>query len=466
MSPYKSLRDSTGQAGGYNKKRIVVAMSGGVDSSVAAALLKKQGYEVAGVFMRFWAESQNHAELGGAEFTRPNFTKVKFVAGKRGNENLCCSEGAEKAARLVAAKLKIPFYVFNFTKEFKKEVVDYFLTEQAAGRTPNPCVVCNKKIKFGMLFQRALGVGADFIATGHYAWLTPNNAELLRRSALTSASFCVEDKTKCKKQNLSAEPHRKLLRAADGNKDQSYFLHQLDQKQLSRIIFPLADYTKDKVVKLAKKWRLPYRREESFDLCFVVNDVGSFIKRHLKLKTGKIINYHCCHSRLRFAEGFGKASESRNPESGSRVKPGMTQSVILGEHQGLPLYTIGQRKRLSISQGPWWVVKKDERKNILYVSNKERDLYRDECLVGQVNWLNGVTPKLPMKVWVKIRYKSEASQAVIRGIATRPARHGGQGARNDLVKVVFKKPQRAITPGQSAVFYTKTGEVLGGGMIK
>jgi len=360
-----------------NNPKVIVAMSGGVDSSVTAALLKKQGCEVAGVFMRFWGETQNNANQ---------------LDAKR-NANMCCSEGAEKAARAVATKLKIPFYVFDFAKEFKKEVVDNFLKETAAGRTPNPCVVCNKKIKFGLMFRKALALGADFLATGHYA--RKNDAHQL---------FAAKDKTK----------------------DQSYFLYNLNQRQLSRILLPLADYTKNEVYQMAKKWRLPYRKEESFDLCFVANDAESFVRRHLKLKPGKISDL---------------------------------DNMVLGEHQGLPLYTIGQRKSISVPQGPWWVVKKDERQNILYVSNNEKDLYSRELVAGSLNWLTGQSPRLPLKVWAKIRYKSEAAEATIN-LETKT-----KTKNQKLITVIFKKPQRAITPGQGVVFYAKSGEVLGGGMI-
>ncbi len=402
------------------RPKVVVAMSGGVDSSVAAALLKKQGYEVVGVFMRFW-KPRNDADLS---------------AEQRGNENLCCSAEAEKAARSVAAKLKIPFHVFNFAKEFKKEVVDYFLAESAAGCTPNPCVVCNKKIKFGMLFQKALGLGADFIATGHYTRLRrefPISHPAGGRQKGDNFQFPI------KSQNSNAQKLIKLFCAKDKSKDQSYFLYTLTQKQLSHVLFPLGGYTKKEVYQLAKKWRLPYRREESFDLCFTGGDTGGFIKKYLKLKPGRISDL---------------AGE------------------ILGEHPGLAFYTTGQRANLG-GPGPFYVVRKDSKENILYVSNNEKDLYCNECLIDQVNWLSGVVlhlrqdyggrAKLTMKIWAKIRYKSEASEATLR-LAPPRVRGGARSGYNPLV--TFLKPQRAITPGQSAVFYSKKGEVLGGGVIK
>lgn len=347
------------------KGRVFVGLSGGVDSSVAAALLREQGYDVAGVFMRFWGE-----------------------AGHR--ENGCCSASAEAAARLVASKLNIPFYVLDVAKEFKKKVVDYFLRELRVGRTPNPCVVCNPQIKFGLFLKYALKMGADHIATGHYA--------------------------KIKEVIKNAKPACKLLVAKDDKKDQTYFLVGLAQRQLNKIIFPLGDYLKKEVYDLAINWRLPYRQGESFDICFI-DDYQQFLKKYLKMKPGEIIS----------PTGYN-----------------------LGQHQGVALYTIGQRVSIG-GPGPFYLVKKDVKKNILYVSNNENDLLQKEMQVGIVNWLSGQSPKLPLKLRVKIRYGSEAADAIV-------AQHRSQ------ISVIFEKPQRAITPGQIAVFY-KGEEILGGGVI-
>mgnify|MGYP001562821375 CR=1 FL=1 len=398
MSPYKSLRDSTGQAGGDKRRRVVVAMSGGVDSSVAAALLKKQGFEVEGVFMRFWK-----------------------APGKR--DNLCCSAEAERAARAVAEKLKIPFLVLDFSKEFKRMVVDYFLSEQKKGRTPNPCVVCNKRVKFGLLFDHAKKVKADFLASGHYA-------KIIR----------------------SRDGESKIFAAKDKQKDQTYFLWGLNQKKLAKMVFPLAGMEKDEVRRLAKKWRLPFWQAESFDLCFAPEGGENFIEKYLDQKPGLIKNI---------------------------------RGEILGKHRGLAFYTIGQRKRLDFPRGPWRVVKKNEKKNEIFVSNQPKDLFSKELILEKVNWLAGESPAWPFSAKVKIRFKSEAADAVIKPVIARSPTFGGTtkqsrnftavrgiasprrgGARNDNLKIVFKKPQFAPTPGQSAVFYSKRGEMLGGGVIK
>ncbi len=364
-----------------NKKRVFVGLSGGVDSAVAAALLKKQGYDVAGVFMRFWKDG-------------------------RAGQNACCSVESEASALAVAQKLRIPFYVFNFEKEFKRAVVDYFLRELRAGRTPNPCVVCNPEIKFGLFLARAQKLGADFVATGHYA--------RLKREILNPKSEILN-----KFQNPNSKNVYKLFTAKDRLKDQSYFLHRLNQEQLSRVIWPLAEYTKKEAYQLAKKWRLPHQARQSFDICFA-RDYQGFLKKYLKLKSGKVIDL------------TGKE---------------------IGQHQGLPFYTIGQRASIG-GPGPFFVVQKDVKKNILFVSNNERDLYQKEMLVENINWLSGQLPVLPLRCSFKIRYNSKMEYGLIRA----------NGSVKKL-EILFDRPQRAITPGQSAVFYGRDGEVLGGGKI-
>lgn len=351
-----------------NTKKIVVAMSGGVDSSVAAALLKKQGFDVVGIFMKFWKDGQS-------------------------SENRCCSVESEKLARLVAKEIGIPFYVLNVEKEFKKKVVDYFLKEYKKGNTPNPCVVCNKEIKFGFLIKKALSLGVDYIATGHYAQIK----------------------------------NGRLFKGKDDAKDQAYFLWQLNQNQLKHVLFPVGEYIKPEVRKLAKKFKLPTAETpESQEVCFIKNTTTDFLKKYLKIKSGKII------------DKTGK---------------------VLGEHQGLWFYTIGQRKSLEVPQGPWYVVNKDFKNNILIVSRDLKDLNRKELVASNINWIN--PQKLPLNAEVKIRYKAEPVKAKIISMGKNPL----ASLSASKLKVIFAKSQRAITPGQSVVFY-KGKELLGGGVIE
>lgn len=365
-----------------NNKKVVVAMSGGVDSSVAAVLLKKQGYFVIGVFMKFWKEGL-------------------------GAENRCCSAESEKMARLVAKHLSIPFYAVNVEKEFKKKVVDYFIKEYRVGNTPNPCVVCNKEIKFGFLIKKALSLGADFVAAGHYAQIYP----------VKSPQSGVSRKA----GQFNRVKNRKLLKGKDKQKDQSYFLWQLNQAQLSRVLFPVGNYTKPEVRKLAKKFNLATAQSpESQEVCFVANNVNNFLKKYIKPNPGKII------------DKTGK---------------------ILGQHSGLCFYTIGQRRGLEISQGPWFVVDKNIKNNILIVSKNKKDLFKKELVAKNVGWLSGKAPKLPLKVKARIRYRAQEADAVIYKLQT------------TNYKLKFLNPQQAITPGQSVVFYNGK-ELLGGGVIE
>jgi len=331
------------------KRKVLVAMSGGVDSSVCAAILKKNGYDVVGVFMRMHAKSN------------------------------------PKDAKIVAQKLKIPFKVLDARKEFKKKIIDYFIEEYERGNTPNPCVECNPQIKFKFLVDLAPKMKAGYIATGHYAKIK----------------------------------NGRLFIAKDIKKDQTYFLWQLKQKQLAKIIFPLGDFTKEQVRGLAEKWKLPVRKIESQDICF------SLPLRSLKAEGGPILN---------------------------------TEGKKIGKHKGLVFYTIGQRKGIEIGgTGPYYVVHKDFKKNALIVSHNEKDLLQKEMIIKNMNWISGKA--FSGRCGVKIRSMAKIVPATIK--------------KN---KVIFNKPQRAITPGQSAVFYapsrsseTKAGkgnELLGGGVIE
>ena len=362
------------------KKKVFVAMSGGVDSSVAAALLKERGFDVAGVFMKFW--------------TAPIAT----------GENKCCSIEAYHDALAVADKLGIKLYTFNFEKEFKKKVVDYFVKSLKAGDTPNPCVVCNREIKFGLLLEKILKLGGDYVATGHYA-------RLRREFSISNSRF----------SNKSKIPVYKLLKANDKQKDQSYFLWAIKQKQLAKFLFPIGDYKKEEVRKIAKDFGLPvFQKRDSEDLCFVGDHLGGFISHYIKPREGDIVDIN------------GKK---------------------IGAHNGLAFYTIGQRKGLNIPDGPWYVYKKDMAKNQLIVVNEKNKnlLLSGRVSVEDVSWIAGVPPKFPFEATVKIRYQHNGAKAMI-------IKNG-----NHYI-IEFNKPQLAATLGQSAVFY-KYNELLGGGVI-
>ncbi len=363
------------------KKKFIVALSGGVDSAVTAAILKKRGFKVTGVFLNL---------------------------GNWGSE-------ARKKAQKIAKKMKIPLKIVDARKEFKKRVIDYFIAAYRKGLTPNPCVVCNKEMKFRLLFDLIRREKADAVATGHYA--------LVKVRPFPSPTF-----------RRGSPQGRTLCEAKDKTKDQSYFLFRLTQKDLAKIIFPLGEYKKSEVKEIAKKMKLPVAENESQDICFVADDdIRGFLSENIKLKSGNIID-----------------------ESGK----------ILGKHKGLPLYTLGQRKGIEIGPpascqereafraggtGPYWVIGKNLRNNELIVTNNLKKLLTKKFFVSGANWISG-QPKFPLRAKVQTRYRAEKFSAMIK-----PEKPG------NLV-IETKKPLRAVTTGQSAVFY-KDGEVLGGGII-
>ncbi len=348
-------------------------MSGGVDSSVAARLLKDQGHEVTGVFLHFWKDDRAPEKM----------------------ENKCCSLESFLDAKAVAAKIGIPIFSLNFAREFKKAVVDYFLAEYASGRTPNPCVVCNKQIKLGLLLKHARALGYDGVASGHY----------LKR--------------------LDKDGEARVYRAKDRNKDQSYFLYTFSQAELKHFYFPLGNYTKPQVRALAAKFGLPTAsKAESQDICFLSGPHNNFLKRYLKLKPGPI----------------------KRREDG----------LVIGEHQGLPLYTPGQRRGIEIGgTGPYYVAASDYSSNTLWVVRTWNDqvLYRREFILEKINWLDKKAPRLPLHCQVVIRYGHPAVSCLVEA-----------GKRRGELKVSLRQPTRAVTPGQSAVFY-QGNRILGGGVI-
>ena len=314
------------------KDRIVVAMSGGVDSSVAAALLVQQGYQVIGMMLRLWSETGRDAD------------------------NRCCTPDAIAQARRVSAILGIPFYVMDAKKVFYQTVVEFFLNGYASGATPNPCLVCNRQVRWEFLLQHARSMGARYMATGHYARL---------------------------KQD--AEGKYQIWRAIDANKDQSYVLHVLNQDKLAFAKFPIGNYPKNEIRNLARDLGLPVaQRPDSQDLCFLGgDDYRQFIRRNAPdlVSPGPILN-----------------------QSGEH----------LGEHQGLAFYTIGQRKGLGISSSePLYVIKKDIQQNTLIVGDNER-LGKQELTAGQFNWITGVPPAFSFRAEVKIRYKANPEWGEIK----------------------------------------------------
>jgi tRNA-specific 2-thiouridylase len=348
--------------------KVAVAMSGGVDSSVAAALLKEKGYEVIGLTMKI-----------GDGKTSP---------GGRARPGCCGAEEEDiEDARRVAEILGIPFHVFDLRQEYKAQVLDYFCQEYLSGKTPNPCIRCNRRVKFGALLEKAqsLRIGFDYFATGHYAQV----------------------------EHVEGRCRYLLKKAKDLKKDQSYFLFSLSQEQLSRCLFPLGNYTKEEVRRMAANFRLPVSdKPESQN--FMAGGYSSLIEG--QAKPGSIVDRH---------------------------------GNVLGEHRGIAFYTIGQRRGLGISaREPLYVTSIDQKANSIVVGSKE-EVYADDLIASELNWIALEKLERPIEVTAKIRYRHEEAPATVTPLD------------KDKVQVKFKEPQMAITPGQGVVFYN--GDILVGG---
>jgi tRNA-specific 2-thiouridylase len=375
-----------------NGKRVLVAMSGGVDSSLAAVLLKEQGYDVIGATMQLW----------------PSYLPDPT------DEGGCCSLTAVEDARRVAAKIGIPFYVVNFQEIFQREVIDRFVDEYAAGRTPNPCIVCNTYVKFGALLHKARQLGADYLATGHYARVESGEGRYL------------------------------LRKAVDASKDQTYALYGLTQEHLAATLFPLGGLHKSETRQLAAAHDLSVaNKPDSQEICFVHGDYRDFLKTfHPELhRPGDIVDLN---------------------------------GNVVGKHEGLAFYTIGQRKGLgALGPKPMFVIALDKDKNQVIVGDSSQ-VMGSSLLAGNMNWIAIPDLQSSMRVMAKIRYSFPPAWAIISPAAAdertastasaTAASATATGTVADLVKVEFEQPQRAITPGQAVVFYDED-KVVGGGTI-
>ena len=355
-----------------DRKKVLIGMSGGVDSSVAAALLIEQGYDVTGAFMKQWSDS---TELSG----------------------ICTWKEDRRDAMRVAAKLGIQLLTLDFEKEYNTWVMGYMFKEYGAGRTPNPDVMCNKYIKFGAWLERAKELGFDYLATGHYARL---------RCASPSKPFICE-----------------LLQAKDDNKDQTYFLHQLNQEQLAHTLFPVGGYTKAEVRELAKKFDLPTaNREESMGICFVGEvPMKKFLEQKIAPKPGNIVT---------------------------------SDGTVIGSHDGLSFYTIGQRHGLKQTGGdrPFFVVKKNFETNELVVGyDDDACLFSTKIKLEDMHWIRGKAPEGVLTCQARMRHRQKLQEVVV-------SKNGGTW------RATFAEAQRAITPGQFFVMY-KDGVCLGGAII-
>lgn len=355
------------------KKKVLLGMSGGVDSSVAAVILKEMGYDVIGATMKLWEDKENPEIEGG-----------------------CCSFSATYDAKRVCDSLEIPHYTLNCEDDFQKYVIDDFINCYKCCRTPNPCIECNRYLKFGTFYKKALELGCDYISTGHYAKI----------------EYSEEYKQYVMKKSKSTK------------KDQTYFLYSIPKEVIPKMVFPLENFTdKNDVRKIAEEHELKVaHKKDSQEVCFIPdNNYGRFLESNLDKK----------------------------PKEGNIV---LKDGTIVGKHKGLIYYTIGQRKGLGVAyRVPLYVIKLDEKTNEVIVG-EEKDLYSKELYANDLNFILDIDLSKKIEITAKIRYRSKEAKAVLELL------------ENKQAKVTFEEPQRAITPGQSVVFYI--GDVvLGGGKI-
>jgi len=416
------------------KPKVLVAMSGGVDSSVAAALLLREGYDVVGCFMRLGSPGESFDELiedhAGADACNPRKIKI----GHQG----CCSINDAADARMVAAKLGVPFYVCNFKKDFGR-IIDYFVDEYNAGRTPNPCVRCNDWLKFGKLHDYAKQIDAEFVASGHYARIEWTKSGATASERNDSAVTAMDPSAHGRLPSVAGRGTRtvpRLLRGIDHTKDQSYVLFGAHRNRLSEMLLPIGGYHKSEVRRMAREFDLPvFDKPDSQEICFVPdNDYAGLVAR-------------------------------RTPE---QIRPGAIlnrEGREIGAHAGHQHFTIGQRKGVGVALGhPIYVVSKDPASNTLTVGERE-ELRIDRVIAHDTNWLvdpppreragdSGASSPPSTADWMtctaKFRYNSAPVEARVRAL------------NNDSVEVEFDQPQYGIAPGQAVVCYDDDAVMCGG----